>query len=250
MPEQLGLWLYGVLDGAVAEPPPCVGVDATHRVVLIRHARLAALASPVSMDAYGEEGLRVSLEDLDRLEVIVRAHEHVLDEALQLGAVIPFPICTIYANAERVREMLEHEYAPMTAALGRLSGMAEWGVKAYRMQAAPAQAAPPPASGRDYLSRKRAQRSAGDDLSATVEAVHARLRAAAAAAVVSPPQDRRLSGHDGEMLLNAAYLVPDREFGGFGSAVEELARRYRAAGLELELTGPWPPYHFAEAATR
>lgn len=45
------------------------------------------------------------------------------------------------------------------------------------------------------------------------------------------------------MVLNAAYLVDDDRGGQFAQAVAALD-----AGepqLQLELTGPWPPYSFA-----
>jgi hypothetical protein len=250
-----GLWVYGVLDGDVARPPPCRGVDDAHDVELVRHAGLAAAASPVSLDEFGERGLRESLEDLDRLETLARAHERVLDEALRMGAVVPFRICTVYAGVERVREMLEREREPLAAALRRLRGMAEWGVKAYLVRREDrATAAPAPASGTDYLTRKRTARDAAETarrgLDATVEAVHARLRERAAGAVLSPPQDRGLSGREDQMLLNAAYLVADADADAFGSLIAELARPLGAEGLELALTGPWPPYHFSEAAAR
>jgi Gas vesicle synthesis protein GvpL/GvpF len=250
-----GLWVYGVLDGDVAGPPRCRGVDDAHDVELIRHAGLAAVTSPVSLDEFGERGLREALEDLHRLEALARAHERVLDEALRMGAVVPFRICTVYAGAERVQEMLEREREPLTAALRRLRGMAEWGVKAYLVEReATGTAAAAPASGTDYLARKRTARDAAEmarrGLEASVDAVHARLRERAAGAVLSPPQDRRLSGRDGQMLLNAAYLVADADADAFGSLFAELACRLCAEGLELALTGPWPPYHFSEAAAR
>jgi hypothetical protein len=254
--EDDGLWVYGVLDGDVARPPPSRGVDDAHAIELIRHADLAAAASPVSLEQFGERGLRESLEHLERLEALARAHERVLDEALRMGTVVPFPICTVYAGAERVREMLEREREPLAAALRRLRGTAEWGVKAYvveREDRAAAEPAPA-ASGTAYLARKRSARNAAEtarrELEATVEAVHARLRARAAGAVLSPAQDPRLSGHEGQMVLNAAYLVADADADGFGSLFAEIVRQVGAAGLELALTGPWPPYHFSEAAAR
>jgi hypothetical protein len=252
-PTDDGLWVYGVLDGEVAGPPPCRGVDDAHAVELIRHAGLAAAASRVSLDEFGEEGLREALEDLDRLETLARAHERVLEEALRLGTVVPFPICTVYAAAEHVREMLEREREPLAAALRRLRGTTEWGVKAYLVEREDdVSAAPAPASGTDYLTRKRTARNAAETarrgLEATVEAVHARLRERAAGAVLSPPQDRRLSGADDEMVLNAAYLVADADAEAFGSLFTEIVGRVRGEGVELVLTGPWPPYHFSEAA--
>jgi hypothetical protein len=77
-----------------------------------------------------------------------------------------------------------------------------------------------------------------------VAAIHARLTERAAAATLGRPQDRRLSGRDAEMVLNAAYLVPREGADAFRSAVDELGRGQE--GIELELTGPWPPHHFVE----
>ncbi|MCU1422542.1 MAG: gas vesicle protein [Solirubrobacterales bacterium] len=251
----LALWVYGVLGGDAGDPTPRRGVDPAYDIGLIRYAGLAAVASPVPLAQFGERGLSESLEDLDRLEALARAHEQVLDDALSAGAVVPFRMCTIYEREERVLEMLARERAPLTAALRRLRGMAEWGVKAYVAGREANQAATDaPASGTDYLSRKRAGRDAAEAarraLEVTVQEVHVRLHEQAADTVLSAPQDRGLSGHDGQMVLNAAYLVADADAGEFGSLVAELARRHRPDGLELELTGPWPAYHFSEAAAR
>jgi hypothetical protein len=250
-----GLWVYGVLDGDVAGPPPCRGVDDAHAVELIRHADLAAAASPVSLAAFGEERLRESLEDLGRLEALARAHERVLDEALRTSTVVPFPICTVYEGAEHVREMLEREREPLAAALRRLRGTAEWAVKVYLVEREDSRtAAAAPASGTDYLTRKRTARDAAETarrgLEATVEAVHARLRELATGAVLIPTHDRRLSGHEGQMLLNAAYLVADADAEAFASLFAAIVCGLRAKSVELSLTGPWPPYHFSEAAAR
>jgi hypothetical protein len=250
-----GVWVYGVLDGDVAGPPLCHGVDDAHVVELIRHADLAAAASAVPLDEFGEEGLRASLEDIDRLEALARAHQRVLDEALRMGTVVPFPICTVYAGADHVREMLEREHEPLAAALRRLRGMAEWGVKAYTVEREKlGTTAAAPASGTDYLLRKRSARDAAEHtrqaLETTIEAVYVRLRERATAAVLSPPQDRRLSGHEEQMLLNAAYLVADAGADAFASLFAEIVRELGTDNLQLELTGPWPPYHFSEAAAR
>jgi hypothetical protein len=48
------------------------------------------------------------------------------------------------------------------------------------------------------------------------------------------------------MVLNAAYLVPAEGVAAFRAIVDDLAGRNEADEVELELTGPWPPYHFVE----
>jgi gas vesicle protein GvpL/GvpF len=54
-------------------------------------------------------------------------------------------------------------------------------------------------------------------------------------------QDPQLSGRADLMVLNGgAYLVDDRRAGDFAAAADAL----RENDLDVELTGPWPPYSF------
>jgi acyl transferase domain-containing protein len=151
--------------------------------------------------------------------------------------------------------MLQGERRSLTDTLQRLSGTAEWGVKAFvgAGDRAPRQpAATGPASGVDYLARRREERDAADAarraVDATVDLIHRRLREHALDAVLSPAQDARLSGEEREMLLNAAYLVPAARAEEFQSVVAGLTRSHEPDGIVLELTGPWPAYHFSGSA--
>ena len=58
-----------------------------------------------------------------------------------------------------------------------------------------------------------------------------------------PPE---LSGRRETMLLNGAYLVPVEGQAGFARAFEALRQEVGGHGIELVLTGPWPPYNFVE----
>lgn len=251
----LAVWVYGVMRGDAPDLPRCAGVDGRHDTEVIRHAGLAAVASSVSLEEYGHGVLERSLEDLERLEALARAHQQVLDEALRLGPVVPMRICTIYDGADNVRDMLERAHRSLTDALDRLAGTAEWGVKAFLAPQGPPAVTPgggAPASGAEYLARKHSRRaaaqSAQEAADAAVELVHRRLSEHAVDAVLNRVQDRRLSGREQEMILNAAYLVADARIEGFRSLVAELAGRHAKDGVLLELTGPWPAYHFAGAA--
>ena len=58
-----------------------------------------------------------------------------------------------------------------------------------------------------------------------------------------PPQDPRLTGHEGTMMLNGAYLVPEEDSASFAAAVETVAAA--SPGVQVDCRGPWPPYSFA-----
>jgi hypothetical protein len=132
--------------------------------------------------------------------------------------------------------------------------MQEWGVKAFLRMPVPASGADEAESGTEYLTKKRERREeavAGREaIETTVAEIHARLTECATASTLSRTHDRRLSGRDSEMVLNAAYLVPTAGVAAFRAIVEDLARRHEAEDVQLELTGPWPPYHFVETPSR
>ena len=236
------LWAYGL----VARPGP-TGLQGLEGrpVEAVVCGELAVLASTVT---FSVDELERRLEDLDALERMARAHDGVLEAAMEHGAVVPFRMCTMYASPEAIRDMLSATGEGFAALLSQLRGKEEWGVKAFALPRPAESPAERPASGMEYLARRRAQlelaEAGSEALAALAADVHASLADHASAAVVSRPHDRRLSGRDTEMLLNGAYLIAREDAERFAALVDTLRRRHEQDGLTLELTGPWPPYHF------
>jgi Gas vesicle synthesis protein GvpL/GvpF len=263
------LWTYCVLTADEPVPASLAGVVASNPVERVDAGDLTALVSRVPLSEFGEEPLRRNLNDLDWLERVARGHEAVLERTLHGATIVPLRLCTIFGNEQGVRRMLDEQRLAFTAALEVLRGHQEWGVKLLAdreaLEAA-ARARSPEAdaladeldtqsAGGAYMLRRRLERQvreAADELAVGVaDDVHARLQAAASDAVLNPPQNRDLSGHEGEMLLNGAYLVETPKLGRLRELVDELQDRHRGLGVRLELTGPWPPYNFIprDAAT-
>jgi hypothetical protein len=230
-------------------------------VELVSASGLTAVVSQVPHAEFGEEALRRNLNDLQWLEAAARAHQQVIDEAAVTATIVPLRLCTIYTDAERVRAMLTEQRERFTEALDLLRGKSEWGVKVYGDLGALETAARERlgvdgangAEGGAYFARKQAEREARESARQLarecVEEAHARFVEWAADAVVNRPQNRDLAGYEGEMLLNAAYLMEDERAEEFAALVRELQERYRDGGLRFDLTGPWPPYNFVPGRT-
>jgi hypothetical protein len=252
-----GIWAYCVTRAS--DPPPITGVHGSS-VERLEDDGLAVLASRVPLSEFGEEPLRRNLNDLDWLERVARQHETVLEHALETGTIVPLRICTIFADEDGAARMLSEQRSAFDTALDFLDGRQEWGVKLTvdraALEAAARERAPDAfdqelegrSAGGAYMLRRRQERQlreAADRLAGGLaEDVHARLQDWAADAVVNPPQNPELSGHEGDMLLNAAYLVEAAKVERLHELVEELRERHRELGARIELTGPWPPYNF------
>jgi hypothetical protein len=261
------LWAYGVLPADASPPTKVPGVDPAHAVEAVRVGDLAALVSRVPQDEFGADPLRSNLNDLEWLERVARAHESVLEQALNRTTCVPLRLCTIYESEDGVRAMLDRERKAFSDALRHLAGRQEWAVKLLvdddKLRAAARTHSDEVArlegeadehtEGGAYMLRRRIDRHVRERAATlatdTAEEVHARLAAIAIDAVTRPPQNRELSGHEGEMLLNGAYLVESDRVTGLRDLVAELERDYAAFGARLELSGPWPPYNFVPGGT-
>ena len=241
------VYVYAVTDPDAPEPDVASGVDGApvRRVVA---GRLAALVSSVDAVRFSEEALRRSLEDLQWLEVTARAHHAVVDAAARAGPVAPVRFATVYLDDDRVRGLLTDQAAAFAAALDRVRGRVEWGVKGFAVppeSPAEPELTPGAGPGTSYLTRRLAERNRAarghEEAAEAAEAVHRELAAVALASRRYRPQDPRLTGRHEEMVLNAAYLVAADGDGALRQVVEE----HTDGPVRLELTGPWAPYSFA-----
>ena len=249
------LWVYGIVADDATLPGGLQGLHGP--VEPVTAAGLTALVGHVPGGEYGEEPLRRNLNDLQWLEHVARAHEAVLDRVLMTATLLPLRLCTIYASEDGVRRMLSSQAERLQAALSRLAGRQEWGVKLIvdpeRLADAVRPSVPddqPAASaqGAAYLlgrRRERRVRAAAEALAAELaERVHDELCTHAVDAVTRPPQNRELSGHDGDMLLNGSYLVEEAHLEDFQARAVALGDEHAEFGAVVTVTGPWPPYNF------
>lgn len=248
-----------------------VGVGSAP-VRLVTDGDLAAVVSTVDLAEFGEDGLRRNLEDLRWLEGVARAHDAVVRAASAAAPTAPLRLATICLTDAAVRERLREIAEAAGRALDRITGRVEWSVKVV----VPAASAAGPASaagsasaggpGRDagpddvgsapaarggagtaYLERRRQEtRQREVDVAragAIADDVHSELSTAAAAGRRLPPQDQRLAGYDGTMVLNGAYLVGVDDGEAFAALVAAAAAA--RPDVRIDVGGPWPPYSFA-----
>lgn len=241
-------YLYAI--GRRLEPGALDGVAGIRGapVELVGHRDLTAVVSDVPLSEFDELALKQNLERLDWLEQVARDHDAVVQAATMAGPTAPLRLAVIFDDDAGVRDRVEDLYDDLVAVLDRIEGRAEWSVKVV--------APPPPAatgaeepvtSGADYLRRKqtedRARREQTDDVGRIGEEVHRRLAARCVASRLLQPQDPKLTGRTGVMVLNGAYLVDVDEGDRFGALVRSVAEQHPE--VTVEAAGPWPPYSFA-----
>jgi hypothetical protein len=256
------VYLYGIVPANAPPPPPDVLGLEGGEVRLLPAGRVAAVVSEVPRDRYDEDALNERLDDLAWVGEQGVAHERVLDWYAERVPIIPLSLFSLHRDAIRVADRVASDQEDYSRRLARLSGRKEWGVKVWRregraaetihslspaLQALGAEIEAAPA-GKRFLLEKKRQTLRQEEVRAVsrrvAHEVHAELRARSVAGTAVPLPSGAPSG-ERALLLHAAYLVADDSFEEFRAAASDLVARF-APGFEVELTGPWPPYHFVE----
>jgi len=218
---------------------------------------LWAVVSEVPLSKYGPTQIEAGLRNLEWVAEIAVAHEAVVEHfATRRGAtVVPMKLFTMFTSSDRAISDLRAMRQTLTAALRRVRGCDEWGVRLVRAPRRPErriQVAPQrERSGAAFLASKKEARDRTRDavrqVSDVVETAYDLL------APLSRDSRRRTDFPESAAappLLDAAFLVPAARKASFRAAARRAAAACREAGLELTLTGPWPAYNFVQPASQ
>jgi hypothetical protein len=222
-------------------------IAAGQNVEQVEASRLVAHCSP--LDDRAVEG------DPTWLAAAAQRHHGIVQQLFAVGPVLPVRFGTVVELAA-IEQLLTRYQADFSEELERLNGLAEWGVKliarsdvlrrgAERCSAVRnldvqiGQSNP----GRAYLLKRQREAAIADALQvhrrSVVEQIDGVLAKAALQRAELPLPD--VMPADGEVLANLAFLVPVSAADRFAELADAAAV---AAEIQLELTGPWPPYSF------
>lgn len=243
-------YVYGLLERrtrpAVERAPAGLPGLGPLRALTVSEG-LWLLAAPAPLSRYGAEPIERGLRDLDWVSACALGHERVAEHFLGQGTLLPMKMFTLFTSEEAAVAQSRADARRVARLREKLRGRTEWGIRLRRREdAAPARPASRARSGREFLQRKakarelsRGERS-GDR--ARAERVFKALRKLAASSV-----RKELPEEAGRLLLDAVFLVDRSKAAALRRAVARDARALTRDGLDLVLTGPWPPYHFLEA---
>jgi hypothetical protein len=206
---------------------------------------------------YDEAALAAGLRNLDWVSRRAVAHEAVVEQFLGARAVLPMQLFTLFTGDDRALEHVTADRRRLARVLARIERQLEWGLrltfdeeKRGKEPGGARRAAVE--TGLDYLSRKRDLMDVRRRRFAQARAEGNRIyRAMARQATRARRRTSMEQAAPGSrLLLDAAFLVPAGRAGAFKTALRREARQLSASGVQVSLTGPWPPYNFIDPPAR
>jgi hypothetical protein len=168
-------------------------------------------------------------------------HARVISDCFKLSTVLPFRFNTVFQDDDALRRSVRSNQRHFQANVERLRGKAEMHIKLLVDDTCPGKMPDVLRDrvGKEYLtslresaSRQRERQSRARALSVQMHRMFLPL----AEEITCKRTD------SGKMLLDIAHLIDNK-------CVERYQNKYSTATLEMkdcrmQLSGPWPPYHF------
>jgi Gas vesicle synthesis protein GvpL/GvpF len=262
---EFAYYVYCIADSTAATELPVdslpAAIEDNSKLEWISVNTVAALASQVPRATYSEENLAEHLTDPTWTAIRAMRHETVVEYVAKRANVIPLRFGTIYIERAGVEQMLTEKRTHLESIIEQLRGREEWGVNVYSDRAVllstitsvspvlrelvqRAEQAPP---GQSYLMQKKIETLKVDEARAAVNRIVDEIEEKLKEQTEDARRLRILkveTTEHGELKAKFAFLVKRAAFDEFRDAAERLAQEHQAAGVRLELTGPWPVYNF------
>lgn len=226
---------------------------------LLRHRK------PIPMESVtGIQGNQIFLYPASDLAVIVSEysssetlnqqagveHARVIADCFKNSTVLPFRFGTVFADDEALRRSIRSNQRQFLTNIERLRGKAEMHLKVVLDDCCKEQArryAPVPvvhAVGKAYLSNLRENAALQRERQTKARAITVQMHRMFAP-LAEEVTCRRTE--PGKMLLDIAHLIDSAH-------VERYLNKYSSTSLlmkdcHMQLSGPWPPYHFVHRLT-
>ena len=228
---------------------------------------LARHRKPIPMvSILGVSGNQVFLYPASDLAVIVSEHNpqeslshqsgvdhaRVIADCFQHSTVLPFRFGTIFSDDESLRKSIRSNQRQFLGNIDKLRGKAEMHLKIFVEDCCVKEFARDPerrqaseTAGRGYLTNLRETASRARERQTRARAVSFQMHR------LFMPMDEEVScrlTENGKMLLDIAHLI-DRKH------VERYLNKFNSTSAtmrdcHMQLSGPWPPYHFVHQLTR
>jgi hypothetical protein len=203
-----------------------------------------AVVADAPLERFAGEALQQELQDVESISRHAFAHASVIEFFFRRSSVIPLKLFTLFSSDEKARRDMRSRLASLKRMFAALRGLEEWGVRIIASEVE-AEAARTLDSGRDYLQlKKRLHDQTAAPPRATMHAVDGALRSLGRLASNTRKETFPPPARGRPYIKGASFLVAAKRRTAWKKEAAKTAAALAAQGHRLEMSGPWPPYHF------
>ena len=222
---------------------------------------LAAIVSMVSLEDYAGPGAEERLNNVEWITPRALRHGQVIQEITELAPTLPTSFGVLFSSRQKVISLLESNYKAIAGFLEMIRDKEEWAIKAYldrnklknllfqqRVEKAGATLSEL-SPGVKYFKEKQilaeVEKEIASWLDGKIDRIAGGLTAVSAQLLARKNVKLAFDENENELVANWAILTEIADFEKMSEQISEMNMDPDLDGLELKLSGPWPPYSFA-----
>lgn len=262
--SNLGYCLYGFFQTTDHRPQTTdlniLGIDNTHKLEAISLEDLVAVVSQVPLKEFGEESLKENIQDIKWLEKNIRAYDEITRKLFSQTTFIPVRFGTIYLTKERVKESIKDSKEQIIKLIKYLKGKVELGIKFFfnrkKLEEGllttdlevndlykKIQSETP---GKAHFLKKKLETLLNKKIELwSDEIIKIIFESLKVFSINIQLLSLRPKDGDLQMFFNVACLITNEKFDSFKEQINNLTNLEKLKSVNYEITGPWPPYSFA-----
>lgn len=260
-------YLYGISSAESSSTDVFEGIEGLEpnsTVHTMKCGSLSAIVSCLSDPAFSPYMIRQSMKNNSWLKDQVRHHAGVLAEARGMMTIVPLRFGTVFKSEKEVQAFIQKRDEVLVETLSRLKDKSEFGIRVLcdtdvlsraigdngsEFNNSISQLSPGVA---DFIKGQLkmdesdfADSSIEKAIENLVSQINTPLQAFSSETIVKDASNGFFS-LDNDVIMNSTYLVPSVQEKNFRSKITEIAKDLDSMGVTIEVSGPWPPYHFVD----
>ncbi|GAA0377644.1 GvpL/GvpF family gas vesicle protein [Bacillus horti] len=262
------IYVYGLIPSQELEYislPSFEGMDGVHAVYALPCDTITAVVCELDAGEYAEDVLQERMNtNLAWLQEKAMRHHEMLLALDRKYTLIPMKLFTIHKSKSSLELKIENVREEIGQLFAKLQNSQEWNVKIYCndsmlrenvMQHDPVIAAKEEeisqlSPGRQFFEKKKldqwVERHLEENKTQFCAQFHEELKRFALADTVKRNWSKEATGRQDNMSWNSVYLLQDERIDNFLTDIREKKASFAEDGWTIEVSGPWPAYHFAE----
>ncbi len=263
MPQGLYLFCLARFSQLPTLPLEDKGLDGQFPLQVTSFHDVAAVWNPVPVEDFCGPDAEARMQDLTWIGPRIIRHQEVVVGVMRHSPVLPARFGTIFSSPANLEKLLQQHYNTIAGFLEHITDQEEWAVKGMLDRsgareklfsielAREAERLEALSPGKRYFQEQRLRAACDQELPRWLREVcrelWTHLRDYAADVRERRLVSREATGSDKDMVLNWAFLVPEKAVPDLQARIQDANAQYAIRGLVLECTGPWPPYSFTPA---
>ncbi|WP_167555296.1 GvpL/GvpF family gas vesicle protein [Gottfriedia acidiceleris] len=266
----MSIYLYGLLPTIQLTDSPFYsvkGIDHDQTCFEIVE-KVTAVFCYLREEEFGESVLKEKMDNPKWVHKHAVHHHETIVTYFKNYLFLPSKFCTVYSSIEKLREEILQEQDKIVSLFNELKEKEEWNVKMYydrsklfkhlerhskviqNMHDELKVLSP----GKQFFMKKKQgqllENEAQTELRLISQSLENMLINSTFANKIRENWSRNATGRNVDMIYNSTSLIPKDSRKKLELLIKEFIQKYEDKGIIVEISGPWPFYHFASLDSR